>query len=51
LKKDSKEEFWLPKHELEALSECFLPAMKKFYEDPENMEAFRRWEAERYGSS
>jgi len=45
-KKDD-EEFWLPDHELEALARCFLPYLRKFYEDPANMERFKEWQAGR----
>ena len=41
-----KDSFWLPDHKIEALADCFLPAIKEYFETPEGREAFTAWQQE-----
>ena len=35
-----------PEHVIKSLAEMLLPRIKKFYEDPKNIEKFEEWEKE-----
>lgn len=37
----------IPQIELKLLGRTFLDAVKKFYEDPENVKGFEEWKAKR----
>lgn len=36
----------IPKHEIEALARCFLPAIQQFFESAQGQREFAEWQAE-----
>ena len=43
---EDKKSSWLPDHKLETLANCFLPAIREYFETPEGREAFATFQQE-----
>ena len=35
---------WLPKHEIETLARCFLPAMREYFDSEEGQKESEEWQ-------